>query len=190
MNYNLLLEQAKEGKIAGSDVDAVARMIESSDPNTDRYTLLHILGRSNALRHRVLVERHLDDDDSMLVRLSLQILCTYWDETDRYVEYVRAYASRNPRDPDNDARLAALAIAGEYLRAHEDRILPLTLVRTFEDPNEDRIVREAAYRAMARARGLDWHELPPSSRHFDLEANIRPEVVEEMRRRAHAGEGV
>jgi hypothetical protein len=44
----------------------------------DRYDLLFVIGKANALGHRRLVESFLETpDDPMLARLALQILCDW-----------------------------------------------------------------------------------------------------------------
>ncbi len=184
MNYDDLLLQAKNGSISQADVDAVARQLEADTSEVDVYTLLHILGRSNARRHRPLVEKYLyNHDDPMLARLGLQILCSWWDETPKYLEPLRAFAMGVAQDPDNDARLVALGIAGEHLRGHDDPELANIVVRAFEDVREDRNVREAAYRAIARAGGLDWSEVPPTAKHFNLNSEVRLDLIQRLRQR-------
>jgi hypothetical protein len=188
MNYELLLDQAKSGTITARDIDHVAHALQTNEPDADRYTLLHIIGRSNAIRHRVLVEKYLTDDDPMLVRLALQILCSYWGESSRYIEKIRMFASGNPRDPDDDVRLVALSIAGEYLRGHEDSDLARIVLRSFQDVEQGRNVREVAYRSICRAVGLEWHDIPASTRHFDLNREVRSDVLNRFKRRFEIGD--
>lgn len=62
-----------------------------------------------------------------------------------------------------------------------DERLAKALLRSYDNEAEDRNVREAAYRAMARAAGLEWSAVPSSSRHFDLSSEVRNDVVDHLR---------
>jgi hypothetical protein len=182
MNFNDLLDRAKQGDLSDREVDAVAAALERADPSEDPYTLLHILGISRAQRHRPLVERYLRwFDDPMLARLALQILCSHWGETREHLDYVRSFVSGDPRDPGDDVRIAAIAIAGEHLRNHQDRELIAMLIGIFDAPTAPQIVRESAYFALARASGLDRKEMPSAARHFDLERDVRLDVINRFR---------
>jgi hypothetical protein len=189
MNYDSLLEKAKNGTIARDEIEVAATALTRKPGGADPYTLLHILGRANAREHRSLVEQYLYEyDDPMLARLALQILCSYWDDTDVFARLLLHFVSGDSKDVDNDVRTAALGISGEYLSKHDDRALLAKVLHSFENSNEDRNVREAAYRALARASGLQWSHIPPASRHFDLSSVPDPELVLGIKRRLVAAQ--
>jgi hypothetical protein len=86
-----LLGQAKAGTIDKADVRRVASYLRRNPHDPDAYTLLHIVGSSFSIEHRDLVEQFLTAEwDPMLARLALQIVCSFWNETSRYLEHVRA----------------------------------------------------------------------------------------------------
>ena len=116
MNLNQLLERAKDGVITEQELSDVANRLESGTrrPIPDR--LLHILGRAHAVGYRSMIEKYLEDrSEPLLTKLALQILCSYWNETERYIAYVRQFAAGVPQDHANDIRLVALSIGGEDL---------------------------------------------------------------------------
>jgi ankyrin repeat protein len=181
-NLDDLLHRAKTGSISDEEVDAVAREIQANPQNENGYTLLHIVGRSFATRHRDVVESFLDARwNPMLARLSLQILCNFWGETALYLDRVLSALRGLPWDPEDDVRLIAISIAGEYLRTHTNRNLLVTLFGIFNDATKESTIREAAYFALARACGRDWNELPPASRHLDLQSDIDPLVLSQVK---------
>ena len=186
-NYHDLLEKAKWSKLTDAEVGAVARELQREKPDTDRYTLLHILGRAGATAHRGLVERYLDvPDDPMLARIALQTLIDYWDLADEYLAVTKRFVHGVAWDVDQDVRLVAISNAGEYLRTHEEPELLGEILRIFNDDREMRMSRETAYRALARATGRPWKELPSAASHFDLQHDIDPRVIAEATRRAPA----
>ena len=182
--YDELLERAKWGKLTGQELASVADALREGSPEADRYTLLHILGRAGALSYRPLVERHLHSpDDPMLARLALQILLRYWNEAARYQDRLLAFVRGVDWDEEEDVRLAAISLAGEYLRDAENPQLLAELVGILEDRAERQVVREAAYLALPVAAGRTPDELPSAARHFDLSTQTDPGVLEEARRR-------
>jgi hypothetical protein len=182
MNTHELLRRAELGKLEPSEVSAVADSLARGNTADDPYDLLLIVGKSGARQHRGLVEHWLKQaDDSMMVRLALQVLCNYWGETASYLPLVREYACGVPWDDDNDVRLAAFSIAAEHLATHDDPLLLLCLVRSFESVDEPLVVRQAAYLGLTRATGKPWTEIP-SVRHFDP-GNVDPSILAHARRR-------
>lgn len=178
-----LLGKAKQGTITRAEVDAVAAELRHDPGATDAYTMLHVVGRSFATEHRSLVEGFLRADwDPMLARLSLQILCSFWGDTPRYLDIVREALRGIPWDVDDDVKQIAISISGEHLRGHKDLRLLGELFEIFSNENEERTIREGAYLALARANGREWKDVPPASRHFDLDADIDQSVISEVRR--------
>lgn len=187
--YEGLLDRAKWGKLSEQEIADVADELQKSNPGADRYTLLHILGRAGAVSYQNLVECFLEcQEDPMLARLALQTLCRYWNETDRYIEQVLQFVRGVEWDEGEYVRQMAVSIAGDYLRSHDEPRLLNELLRIFEREDEDRIIREDAYFALARAAGRDRRELPSAARHFDLHTDIDPSVVKQAHERLVAQE--
>jgi hypothetical protein len=182
--YAELLDRAKWAHLSRAEIDQVARELQSESPATDRYTLLHILGRAGAVAHRRLVERFLESaSDPMLAQMAMHILCNYWDMSDQYLDELIRFVRGVPWDVDGDVRRTALSDAGEYLRSHEDPRLLHAIVQVFENATEGQGMREAAYIALARAAGRDWQALPSAARHFDLVHTTDPTVISAAKQR-------
>ncbi|MGH7966568.1 MAG: hypothetical protein ACRERD_32860, partial [Candidatus Binatia bacterium] len=178
MNLNRLLDKAKAGQISKAEIARVAYVLQAGETNHDPYTLLHIIGRSGFVEYEKLVARYLQSEsDPMLTRLALQILCSFWNKTPTYLDRVKEFVRGVEWDEGNDIRLMAISIAGEYLRHAEDRFVFHLLVESLTSAQEDRIVREGAYVALARAYGKEWAELPRLSRHFDVDRDVDPTVI-------------
>lgn len=183
-SYDELLERAKQGHLSSHEVSEVAAELAGGAPATDRYTLLHILGRSGDTAYRPLVESFLIcKADPMLSRLALQILCDYWGYSELYLERVREFVNGVSWDTEEDVRQIAIAIVGEYLRAHSEPALLRELLTIFENEGESQSMREAAYFALSRATGREWTQIPPASRPLDLATGTDESVLKEVNRR-------
>jgi len=177
--YNELLQRAKWGTLSQGELAQVAAALHEPDPQVDRYTLLHILGRAGDRSYRSLVERFLhDQDDPMIARLALQILCSFWGETGRYLEEVLQFIQWVPWDDEEYIRLVAISAAGEYLRVHTEPRVLRALIRIFENEEEDHLTRQGAYRALARAVRRDWDQLPAATRLLDLTTQSDPLILQ------------
>ena len=155
--YEDLLYRAKRSQLAPEEVEAVAQELLKEHSDGDSYTLLHILGKAGGVAYRPLVESFLEYREyTMLPRLALQILCEMWGEPQRYLEHIATFVRGVPWDTGDWVRLAAISIAGEYLRDHADDRLLAELVRLCTADGEREIVRRTAYEALARAVGRGW----------------------------------
>ena len=96
----------------------------------------------------------------MLGRIALQTLCSYWGLTSDYRDEVLAVIRGMDWDDADDARLVAISIGGEWLRAHHDPVLAHALLDLGDDKSARRLIREAAVSALARAVGLEYSEIP------------------------------
>ena len=166
--YERLLERAKSGEF-----------------EQDRLSEEELaLGHAFAFQYRELVERFLDcEDDPMLARLALQILCGYWGNTAQYLEEVLRFMRGVPWDQEEDVRQIAVSEAGEYLRSNTEPRFLRELISIFESEDEERSMHEGAYFALARAVGRDWKDLPSAASHFDLVTQIDPAVIQVAKER-------
>jgi hypothetical protein len=161
-NFDELLTKATKDKLSQSEIEFVAsELAKRRNTSANTYILLHILGRAEAVKYENLVAQFLDSpSDPMLARIALIDLCDYWDLTPKYIDALRAFAKGVEWDSDDDVKLVALSTAGEYLNAKDDKELLLALKNAFLDPENDEIVRNAAFVAMARALGRKYSEVP------------------------------
>lgn len=189
-DYTGLLHRAKQGLLSEEEVAMVAGELRKPNPPADPYTLLHVLGRAGDARYRQLVEGYLGyEDDPMLARLSLQILCDFWGDTSRYLEEVQRYLKRASWDREDDVRTMAISIAGEYLRSHTNDRMLRELLAIYENEGERPGTRRAAYLALARVMGSTWEQLPPATRAFDLVSDTDARVLQQAEQRLRREKG-
>ena len=173
------LEKAKNKSISDNELSQVAALLENNNAFVDKYTLIHIIGLSGNIKYEKTINKYLESTkDPMLARITLQALCSFWDKTDKYLEKVKEFIKGVKWDIDEDVRLIAMSIAGEYLRGKKNNHLITILLNILKDKREMQLIRETAYIALARASGKSWSELPSSAKHFDLEKEIDSHVME------------
>jgi hypothetical protein len=186
MDLSGLWEKTQAGRITAAEVDGVAQRLSVAEDDDDRYTMLMILGYSGATRHRTLVERFLEcREDPMLARAALSVLCDDWNYANEYLGQIRRFLRGVEWDDEEDVRLMAISRGGEYLRSYDDREILTELLRIANDRSQNPVVRQAAYRALGRAMGRDWRELPSASRLMDWDKELDPRVIAEANDRLH-----
>jgi hypothetical protein len=127
----------------------------------DLYTLIYILGRSEAWQYRKLVEKFLYyPEESMISRIALKTLCDYWGYTKDYLNVLKSFIKGVEWDEYELIRIVAIRIAEEYIRETHDTCHLKLLLEIFENEKEDEVIRIGAYEAIARAVGRDWNDLP------------------------------
>jgi hypothetical protein len=161
MNTDALLKKAASGKLTeGECQDVVSALRGKLECSNDRYDLLLIIGKAGATKYEDLVATYLKyRSDPLLVRLALQILCDYWGLSAKYIVSLREFCKKAEWDVEDDVRLAAISSAGEFLRENDDHQLLALLLDTF-GTEEDPIVKNAAYSALARSMGREWSDIP------------------------------
>jgi hypothetical protein len=167
-----LLEKAKWDKLSKSELDEIVKRIRQfkEGDDDDLYSLLYALGRSGASEYRNLVEKFLIyPADSMISRIALRTLCTYWDLVPYYIEIVKNFIKGVDWD-DDQVRIAAISIAGEYVRSTNDKECLKLLLEIFEQYKliyekdsdmEDDFMCGCLFEAIARGIGVNYDELPP-----------------------------
>jgi hypothetical protein len=171
-NINELLEKAKWDKLSKSELDEVVKRIMQfkEGDEDDLYGLLYALGRSGASKYRNLVERFLVyPADPMIARIALKTLCTYWDLVPCYLETIKNFIKGVGWD-DDQVRIAAISIAGEYVRSENNKECLKLLLEMFvkykviyekDSDNEDDFMCGCIFEAIARGIGVNYDELPP-----------------------------
>lgn len=131
-----------------SHLDRYLKALDGCSDRQTRFRLLNIGGLSGDRRFREAMEAALDDaSDPMSARISLLGLCAEWGETDRYRDAVLQFV-RGVAWDDGDVRIAALMIAGQYLRKTDDDELLQALIDATDA--EDYWVAQEAYQDLAR----------------------------------------
>ena len=161
-----LLEQAKWGNPVDGELDALAAALDTGriSDSSNVYTAVHILGRSARPRHEALVAGYLDGGSGpMVARVALQALCSWFDVAFRYRADLIRFVRWEPWDEADDVRSMALSKSGEFLRSNLDIELFAVLLAVARDDAELKITRLGALRALGRALGEDWGQLPAAT---------------------------
>ncbi|MFV8753056.1 hypothetical protein ACNOYE_21115 [Nannocystaceae bacterium ST9] len=155
-----------------------------SQKRGDLYKHLFALGRSpDGLAHRSLVATFLEhEEDAMVARLALQILCRWWGLYRDYKIQILRFLHPVDWDAGEMIRLIAIGCAGELFLVEGDDAVLVELYRIFRCDAEDPVIRDAAYAALARAMGTPAKELPPASRLLRPE-DLSLEVLASVRKR-------
>jgi hypothetical protein len=178
--FDSLFHRAKKEQLPDEDLAMVASELLKPNPGADVYALLYTLGRGGGLAYRDLVEQFLQSEENpSLASLSLRILCSYWNNTSQYIDRVLEFLRGVPWDEYRECRLAAIGIAGEHIRVSPQTEFLQELMNIYEDENENRLLRKAAYRALARGMGRGWKEIPSAARSFDLTEDIDQTVLDQ-----------
>ena len=171
MDAERLLYRLNCGKsLRPTELKALVERLETDLDNDDvslddHYIMLLVLRRAKAVEHRSLLERYLLIRDPMVGCLVLETLCRDWGFVKDYLERVINLALGVPWDGDDDMRLCAIELLGDFLESKNTeqtsdyasaskKVLQL-LLRTIEAGTETKQIREAALSALLRAAGND-----------------------------------
>lgn len=159
------------------------------------YEHLLVLGKARAKEQRKLIEYYLNIQDPTTVSLVLEILCLTWGETEEFFERLihfalGSHANMSHWDIDDDVRITAIKILGEYLNSKLDayrtsiaQSLPIReplsreretlnlLCAIFEEEHNNLFTRIYAYFSMCRAYGLQASGLPSISSLIKLDTD-------------------
>ena len=182
--YAELRRRINTSALSPQEISMVADELQKSNPETNRYILLQILGYAGAESYRGLVEQFLECQEyPPMARLAIDILCGDWKLTGEYTKQVLSFTQGIPWDKEEDVRLMSISKAGEYLRSNFELNFLRELLHIFANQNERQLIREAAYLALARAMGRNWNELPRSSRPINWDTEFDPQIVREAKNR-------
>ena len=172
-----LIYEATYGELTKDEISYVVQRIKDTTPEDDKdlSTLIFILARAGTAEYKPLIEKYLYyPKDPWVSRETLKALCSYWSLTPNYLNEIKQFIKGVTWDDCDDVRFAALSISGEFLRASFDKDLLQLLIHVFEDlgSSEDlletdegdgrEIVQSSAYRAISRAMGKEWDDIPDS----------------------------
>jgi hypothetical protein len=178
MKMSELIAKATEGALSQEELNQAVLCLQTG--TCDTYQALLVIGRAGAVQYRKLVEDYLSASNApMMARLALLVLCDYWGLAAEYKPVLEMFARKVEWDDEGDVRLLAINITGRLLTREDDVRLLCVLLDVFDDESESapQILRESAYRALGLVSGKKREELPPASRHFDLERDVDPEVL-------------
>lgn len=184
MNYDEMLIKAKQQQLNKETIDQIAKKLELEPEDSEAYILLLILGYSNAIEYRSLVEKILmDENDPLNTRVALQVLCFYWGFVKDYSDMIKKFVNGVDWDIDGDAMNAAISLASIYLRNYEDLELFSLIYNIYIDKNRDDNIRRWAYEALARAIGFEIKEIIIDIKKQDPLSNPNPNVIAKIQNR-------
>lgn len=185
--YERLFMESKERRLSPEELDLVKAELLDPESTEERYRLLYILGRGGDPSLLPVVEPFLDSpDEPMLARLALEILCHMWDLYDRYRDEIIRFIIGVSWDEDEDVKLMAISCAGSLVQEHPDPELIRLLIWVAESPDEDDVNTQVALRALARATGFAWSDLPQVSAGLPADSDLGRAILAKARALAAA----
>jgi hypothetical protein len=149
-----LVLRSKEGKVSDKEIEQVAVLLRGEHDDEQTYGLLYVIGRSLSRSHEELVAGFLEHRDHPTVaRLALQILCNFWDLTEKYLDQMQRFIDGVDWDDFGEVRQMAISSAGYYLRDHRRGDLLSGLLKRAALDNDDALERRFAIEAIATALG-------------------------------------
>ncbi|WKD50338.1 hypothetical protein [Microbulbifer spongiae] len=180
MNTKKLLEKASTGTITENEVKLVYNALVNHA--SDEYDLLLTLGRAGAKQYRDVVEGYLNSPhDPMLARVALQILCRYWGLAKEFKDTLAKFIKIVDWDEEEDVRMMAIGCVAEVFKQESSPELLGYVYDVFENPEEDEVIRGAAYETLALVAGKSVKELP-QPQHFDLNKDVDPSVLKRTKK--------
>ena len=207
----LLIRLHDGGELSKDELEEIRALLNSAKDQDSEpkipvdlvYSYLVVLSRAKAADSKEVLERFLNSEDSLTVALVLDTLCMRWGGTEEYLEQLISFSLGAIWDSEEDVRQTAIFILGEYLHdtlgsggesdyaaERREKIIELLLDIFESDENEDWI-RQSAYRAVCRAAGRDWEQLPTEGSPMDLArdgGDIDCELLDQMRKNLAASE--
>lgn len=178
-----LLDYARSRSLTADEIDELVGMLLCGVG--DPYTVLHALGRGSDHAMADVVEPYLDaQEDPMLARLAVQILCNYWERSADYLPVLRRFAMGVAWDEEGDVRQAAISALGEHVRREPHDTISLGLLwQIAGDADDDEMAREDALLAIARALGREWSEVPSATSPIQPESPEGLALLQEVTKR-------
>jgi hypothetical protein len=156
-----LVERARHGLLSRAEKDALADEMEhqqSFDRITDQLVAMSFIREP---RYKRAVERYLIFPDRPgVAREALSTLCTYWDRTADYLDWLIMFIDGVEWDFAGEVRDLAMFSAGYYLRDHRHRQLLERLIRIAEDPAKRVEDRSSAACDLMRSLGTPPPKVP------------------------------
>jgi hypothetical protein len=162
-----LVDRAKQGLLSRDELDAVAARLRDQSNFDHALDQILVMMFGGDARYRLAVERYLTFRGNLEVaRFALETLCTYWQLTDDYLDWVAAFAQGIDWDCSwggSVVRPLTLMIAGFYLSTRPSHRLLQLLIRIAEDETEKVEARLDAAGALVNSLGF-----PPGQGPRDL----------------------
>ena len=152
-----LVHESIRGHLTSEEITYVVDRLKKPDEEeeSDLYQLLWILEYSHRWEYRKLIEQFLHFPH-WVSATALQALCDRWGLAYDYLDEIKAFIKQKERD-FFPAQMAAMQLAGQYLKYNEDAELSALLIEVMLD--DSRIMeRPCAYNALSYALGKSCEE--------------------------------
>ena len=169
-----------ENGLSDEELKRVANFVGESTQPPLQWRGLHILGWARAKKYTSLIETFLDHtDDLSLPAIALRTLIYWFGDAKPYINELKKFLHGIPQDGQHNLQLAALQVSGNaYLQTADSDLLRIIVDFAV---NNNPILCDAAYDALAVALSPNWEQLSPRQR-YDLR---RRSSREEYLRQAH-----
>lgn len=179
----------QEELISSSNFSQSAKAYVSPAIDYDKLdTLISILGWHNDTSSAPLVEQFLDVRwGGRLMSAALIALCRRWGMVNKYRNRLLDLLLNTNPTYEEEARVTAIEVSGEYLVDSLDAELLSRLIHIFESNTESPFIRLRAYGALSEAMGYGWADLSWSHnlplKNSDIMEAVNLSVVREAKRR-------
>lgn len=157
-----LYQAAKSREVTKEELKFAVEQVESAseyDFRQDIYYYLYVIGLVGSSEYAPVVERFLRcPEKPSLTAAALRVLCYYWSLTPQYIDTLVTFIKGVSWDTDADARISAMGCAASYLLNNENKKLLWMLLYVFSNDQENEVMQETAYSAVATAVGQSWEE--------------------------------
>ncbi|MEO3865083.1 HEAT repeat domain-containing protein [Rheinheimera fenheensis] len=176
-----ILEKAKWGKLSNDEVNWLGTAISTSN-DIDLYTLIHAIGKAELKQYKGELESFLDyPNDPLISAITVRVLCGFWGLTDQYIDTIVKLLKGVDWDEDEDVKLEALSIIGNYLIKNRSPKIIKLILEIFENEENFNAVRSAAYCSLGRAFGKSWDELPAASKPMNFDTDVDSSIIEQAK---------
>lgn len=129
---------SQEG-LSPTEVEEILTELSSEDPHGPLYTYIQALGEGAGPELADTIEPFIHCKDNVLAYVALQVLCTDWNLTSRYVDdlidFIRGvdWDIGDPDFPDRHVQGLAMSIGGRYVHQSKDPRVLDALFAAYED---------------------------------------------------------
>jgi hypothetical protein len=159
-----IIDKAKAALLSRQELDEIAGRLERKELSSDLMEKLLVMMFGGDIRYRRAVEPYLDFQANLqIARTALETLCSYWEVTADYVDWLVWFGKGVEWDFDwglPTVRPLAFSMSGRHLAYKKSRRLLELLIAVSEDETEQQKNREEAASALLEASGVPPHKVP------------------------------
>jgi HEAT repeat protein len=171
--------RTKQEELTREELENVASDLTNPD---DLFLRISVLAKSFDPLYIPAFEKLLTStQDPDVAGVALRALIDYHGKLE-YIPILTSYIDDINSDGSDTLKLRSIHIANALLQEHEDPVLIKSLIKQFEN-SENEIVREAAHEALMSAAGIDRRDIATriSARGFS-NGDLRLDVIEKLKK--------